>query len=689
MNIYAAVPLLGLFAYAFLMILSLRHPRRAERRAFFLYLASACIWSLVSFLLHLDYPIVHEYVLPGSKVLILAIVWMIVAYYCFLRVFVQRPAWPGVCAGMAFVLLVAVLLGLGLAPREATAAGGVIYIDHGWSIWLYVGGGLTLAIAAAHSLIRHYREVTTSIARSRVSYVLIGLVMVAGSLLTNISDTLSRYPIDQFGNLANALIISYAILKYELLDIKLILRRGLAYSALSIVLTTGYLVALYIVFKLAHLALFQATVIAGAALALVMVLVFNPLRDFVQERVDWLFYRRTYAYRKMLLDFSRQAANILALEDFSREMVHLIVNAVRARWGALLSPDSVSTDLRTEYIEGLDAEAEPQEVRLRHDNPLLANLVQEGKVLRREMIEVVPQGKGLWESEINELRAMEVSLLCPVLIRGTLTGIIVLGPKEGRGSYTDEEADLLLTMASEAAVAMENARMLDSLRQRQKAHEQLLSWVVAAQEEERQRIAAELHDSVAQWLVRASYQTQVASALASSSQGDGLRKELSDIEDTIDASVKELRGVLAGLRPPALEELGVPHAVKKELDGLQREGIAGSLDIQGEPVRLSPPTEIATYRIVQEALNNVRRHSRATKVDVQLRFDRERLRIQVSDDGVGFNVPRTLRSAVSVDHMGLLGMRQRAESLGGELQVESREGTGTRVTLQLSLNPKE
>ena len=117
MNIYAAVPLLGLFAYAFLIVLSLRHPRRAERHAFFLYLASAAIWSLTSFLLHLDFSIIQEYVLPGSKVLILAIVWMMVAYYHFLRVFVQRPAWLGVYAGVAFVLLVAVLQGLGLAPR--------------------------------------------------------------------------------------------------------------------------------------------------------------------------------------------------------------------------------------------------------------------------------------------------------------------------------------------------------------------------------------------------------------------------------------------------------------------------------------------------------------------------------------------------------------------------------------------
>ena len=509
--------------------------------------------------------------------------------------------------------------------------------------------------------------------------------MLQGALWTNISDTLSRYPIDQLGNLVNATIISYAILKYRLLDIKLVLRRGLAYTVLSIVLTASYLLALYFIQRTWDLTL-QASVVPAGLLALVMALVFIPLRDIAQDRVDRIFYRDTYNYRKMLLEFSRQAASTFSLDELSREMLRLIVTALRASWGAILSPDAVNMELRTDYLESHEGEVVHREVRLRQDNPLVARMSREGRVLMRETIDAVPEWRGLWETEREELQDMDVGLLCPVLTRGNLTGIIVLGSKEEERPYTEEEADLLLTIATGAAVAIENARMLWSLRQRERAYNQLLSRVVSAQEEERQRIAADLHDGVAQWLIRASYQTQVASALTSDPSKDGLTQELSGLEDTIDASVKELRRVLAGLRPPALEELGLPHAVKKEVDMLRSDGIIGHLDLEGEPMRPSPSVGIATYRVVQEALNNVRRHSKATKVDVVIHFDKERLRIHVTDDGIGFNVSQMMSGAVSVGQMGLLGMRQRAESLGGDLKIESREGRGTRIVLLVPFN---
>ena len=294
-------------------------------------------------------------------------------------------------------------------------------------------------------------------------------------------------------------------------------------------MTAGYLLVLYFILEGAQLTL-RTSVVTTAVLALIMALAFIPLREFAQERVDRLFYRHTYDYRRLLLDFSRKATDILSVEELSREMIHLLINTLRSRWGALLFPDPVSAHLRAEYVEHLWAEEGPQEVSLRQDNPLIAHLVQNGQVLREEMIDVIPQGKGLWEAEREELRNLEVGLLCPVLARGTLSGLVVLGAKDGGRPYTDEETDLLLTMASGAAVAIENARMLRSLRQREQAHDLLLSRVVSAQEEERQRIASDLHDSVAQWLIRASYQTQVVSALNSGSQNDGLSEELKDIE---------------------------------------------------------------------------------------------------------------------------------------------------------------
>lgn len=688
MNIYAAVPLLSSMVYAVLLTLSGRHPRRSERRAFSLYLTSALIWSLVSATLHLDFPVFTEFALTGSKLLVLSIVWMTVAYYHFLKVFVQQSSRNGVYAGVAFVLLVAVLNGIGWTPISAYAEGGIIYIDHGRALWLYSAGSLAIGLDAIISLARHYREVTTPLARTRVAYLFIGLAVVIVSLMSNISDLLSRYPIDQIGNLINALLISYAILKYRLLDITVVLRRGLAYSTLSIVLTATYLVGLSAVHQFTNLTL-QTSFIPATALALLMAVAFVPLRNIAQDRVDRLFYRHTHAYRKVLLDFSSRAANILALDQLAKEMIHLVVDAVQARWGALLVPDAFSGELRTEYVEFLGDQSEPREVRLRRDSPLLPYLAKQEKVLQADMLDVLPNEKGMWETERRELHDQGVTLLCPVLTRGTLTGVIILGPKRNGNDYSEEESSLLLAMAGGAAVAMDNARIMGTLRQRERAHERLLSRVVTAQEEERQRISGDLHDGVAQWLVRASYQTQVARVLASGTPDNGLDKELEEIETTLRSSIAELRRVLSGLRPPVLDELGLPHALDRELASLREAGIESSMKVDGDPVRLPDTMEIAIYRLVQEALNNVRRHSKANSVTVRLSFAVDQLHIQVQDNGVGFNVSRALNDAASSDSMGLLGMKQRVESLGGEFQVESQEGAGTSVMLQLPLSRRD
>ncbi|MBI2865899.1 MAG: GAF domain-containing protein [Chloroflexi bacterium] len=684
MNIYAVVPLLGLFAYASLIFLSLSHPRRAERRAFALYLASAALWSLISFLLHLDYAFFREHVLVGSKVLTLALMSMTVTYYCFVRVFVQRPARRGLYYGVAWVLLAAFLMVLGITPREARASGGILYIEHGLALWLYPVGGIVLVVAAAHSLVDHYRELSTPLARTRVGYLIIGLGVVTAAALTNLHPALLPYPIDQMGNLGNALIISYAILRYQLLDIKLLVRRALAYTTLSMFLTTGYLLVLYVLIRVSPLSL-SNSLAPAAVLALVMALAFVSLREMAQERVDRLFYPHTYRYRKMLLEFSRQAGHFLTLEQLSGEAVHLIIRAFRARWGALLFPDTVGGDLRLEYGGALSPDLECPRLRLRQDNPLVVYMTRGGAVLRVENLESLPQEKGLWEVEREELRSSQVALLCPIVTRGTLTGIIALGPRQEGLAYAEEEIELLLAVASGAAGVMENARMVASLQQREEVHDHLLSRLIFAQEQERQRIAAELHDGVAQWLVRASYQAQVLSALAAR-QGNGLRQELSSLEGILDSSIKELRRILGGLRPPSLEELGLPGALRKELDDLEREGLSPHMEISGEPVPLSPPVEIAAYRIVQESLNNARRHSQASHVALYLHFGGGSLHVEVRDDGVGFDVPNTLRNAVSHGHLGLLGMKERVESLGGELHIASGDKGGTCIAFQVPVS---
>jgi two-component system, NarL family, sensor histidine kinase DegS len=105
----------------------------------------------------------------------------------------------------------------------------------------------------------------------------------------------------------------------------------------------------------------------------------------------------------------------------------------------------------------------------------------------------------------------------------------------------------------------------------------------------------------------------------------------------------------------------------------------------GTQARLSSSVEIAVYRLVQEALTNIRKHAQATKVNLRLQFRKDNLQVEIRDNGKGFNLSQTLDSAVAVGHMGLLGMKQRAEMLGGDIKIKTGEGSGTVLTLNLPI----
>ena len=221
MNINALIPLLSVLTYVVLIVLALRHPHRRERRAFLLYLTAAGIYSLISFPLFLEEAFLQQHTIMGTKALILAVIWMSVTYYHFIRVFVQKAGGVGVYLGCASLLLVAVLAALDLVPRDAFSAGGKLQIELGPTRYLIGATSLGLVIASYYFLWQHLKQVTSTLVRTRIAYLILGLTVVTLFSTTNLSKTfLSDYPLRNLGNLGNALIISYAILKFQLLDIK-------------------------------------------------------------------------------------------------------------------------------------------------------------------------------------------------------------------------------------------------------------------------------------------------------------------------------------------------------------------------------------------------------------------------------------------------------------------------------------
>lgn len=215
----------------------------------------------------------------------------------------------------------------------------------------------------------------------------------------------------------------------------------------------------------------------------------------------------------------------------------------------------------------------------------------------------------------------------------------------------------------------------------------LLEQTVHATELERKRVAAELHDGPVQHLTALDLRLEALRDRVQASDTDSSMKLLDQLQDRMQGQVGELRKMMAGLRPPMLDERGLPAALQEHLSALEREASV-SCSLQSDVAdRIDPAHEVILYRVAQEAMANVVRHARATHAWVTLRECDGRVMLEVRDDGVGFDSSEV--SDLSRDgHFGLLGMRERVELAGGSWHLSAVPGAGTLVRADLPLEVK-
>jgi signal transduction histidine kinase len=303
-----------------------------------------------------------------------------------------------------------------------------------------------------------------------------------------------------------------------------------------------------------------------------------------------------------------------------------------------------------------------------------------------------------WEDLVNPL--LRTSLLTPLmLIPAVLIAVvaIVLGARRiirplqqldaqaaraGQGDYAalaqpidgiTEIQDLHATLA----------RMADQLRRYQRSLQSYAADVLRGQEDERSRLAHELHDETVQALIALDQRLQLIERTAQRDPHAALIK-LDELRALTTTTIDDVRRVIRDLRPIYLEDLGLVPALEMLLQSLrQPDRPVLALMVEGEPHRLTPERELAIYRIVQEALNNAIKHAQARQATVKLVFDQD-LRVTISDDGVGFSVPDRVEALTELGHFGLSGLRERAELIGAQLTITSSP-RGTTVELRLPL----
>ncbi len=330
---------------------------------------------------------------------------------------------------------------------------------------------------------------------------------------------------------------------------------------------------------------------------------------------------------------------------------------------ALLEENGQFLELRT--VVGPSAEA-LRGARIPVDGSFAGVALRTNRPQRSENAPEDPRG---YRPSITLGRTQTI-MSVPMKTRQRTVGVISIYNKRGGETFTERDAELATLFANQAAVAIENARL----------YEQTREYAVI---EERNRLARDLHDSVTQSLFSVTLLSQAALSLWERDPTKA-RDRLERASELARGALAEMRALIFELRPMALQEEGFVSALKKHVAALRsRESLDVSLNVEGPERRVSPDVEEAAFRIVQESLNNVIKHARATRVTVTASFEDTALRIWTEDDGVGFNPA----GRPKLRTMGMTSMRERAEAVGGRIHVDSAPGRGTRVLAELPVAP--
>ncbi len=281
---------------------------------------------------------------------------------------------------------------------------------------------------------------------------------------------------------------------------------------------------------------------------------------------------------------------------------------------------------------------------------------------------------------VAALLGAEQSIAAPLTVGGESHGLLVVS---GIG-LTEADVPAMTAFANQAAIALENARLFEEVQAGQERLRVLAQQVVSAQEEERRRIAQELHDELGQALTGIVFDLAAIEKELPPESTPAIKDKLAEASSLTYQLDERVSEIALDLRPYMLDDLGLLPTLRWYVNRYtKRLNIEVEIEAMSLEERLPPQVETALYRVVQEALTNVARHAQANRVSVRLERKESTVTVFVEDDGRGFDVEKIAGPHPPERGAGLLGIRERVASLGGTFSIQSRPGQGTRLTIEI------
>jgi signal transduction histidine kinase len=473
--------------------------------------------------------------------------------------------------------------------------------------------------------------------------------------------------------LAFLVAISYAVLLFELSDADLVVRRGMVYSGLTLLAGAAYGVLGLI---LASRGAVVGSPGGGAGFAIVTLLLvatFGSVHRGARRLTDWLLYGKQTRGWEVLRDVSDRLAAVMEPDRLGSTLVTGVVSALHLRGAFLLwrqgEEFAVQTPDRAGVISPAAGHLTAAVIRAALGEPPRPLLLLHARPLTPRRRRSVPQ-------RFRPLDDLRAALFFPLETRSGLQAVLCLQPKLAHDAFSRADLQLLVPLVRQASVALDNALLLERLQDNLHELQEAYARIAREQEVERTRLARELHDGTSQELAAV---ITLASILERQLGPDHpalptLDRLVAQTNDTYHG----VRRASHNLRPVMLHDLGLVHALTRYV-GQVRESTGMAIQCQVEEVGPLPDTvELALFRVAQECLENVRKHSGTSEATLMVRRLDGRVELSVSDTGQG--IPEN-----GARGLGLTSMRERVVAVGGTLRIESGPGAGTRVEVAIPM----
>ena len=407
-------------------------------------------------------------------------------------------------------------------------------------------------------------------------------------------------------------------------------------------------------------------------------------RDVTAERdLETQILRRHH----QLLALSRISSAVSGLHDLDailRIALDSVLEVINGAIGGILLLDEETQTLSYRIHRGVSAKY-AEEMRMSVGEGVAGRVAQTGEPILLEDISKDPRTVRLDLVSAQGIRGV-VSI--PLKVKDKVVGVMNVASTEA-GRFGADDVYLLNSIGDYLGTTIEQTRLYERLASAGERYQALLQHALVTQEDERKRIARELHDETSQALTSLTLSLQAIIGMAEMKgiEDTELMDMLKKTQSQAVHAANEIVKLMKELRPTLLDELGMYAAIHRYAkDTLQPQDINVSAEFKGTDERLPMEVEVTLFRIAQGAIGNIMEHSQAKNATINVECDANECRLQIEDDGKGFNVSKVTQVESSGRGAGLFTMKERVKLVGGNCHVESQAGRGTKVTVQVPLS---